>query len=263
HFIIRKFLTNIYNNLPTSSPIDNRWPSCLKCFIEVNEELKRIFHKWRCYKYRQKLDQIECNKMHEKAIASTIFKDKKLSYARSVPHIFCGDYIKLRQNPKWLKMSHETYEHYIVFADIVHKINRSDGSFVQKLLVVTTKGLLIIDYRTLEAKYIIPAFEIIQISLSPFSDGIVAFNIKPHEKSQKGDFMIISNHAIEITSKLYLVILNICNKPPIISISPKFQLNLLNTKLNVTVISERSPIDEIFAQLPKISKKANDMNIII
>ena len=45
----------------------------------------------------------------------------------SVSHPFVGDYVKLRDNSKWKKMSADTDDQHLVFADIVMKVNRRDG----------------------------------------------------------------------------------------------------------------------------------------
>lgn len=44
-----------------------------------------------------------------------------------VPHPFRGDYVRLRQNVKWKKLSSDTNDQYVVFADIMPKINRASG----------------------------------------------------------------------------------------------------------------------------------------
>lgn len=65
--------------------------------------------------------------MREKVTASIIFKDRKVSYPRSVAHPFHGDYIRLRQNIQWKRVSCEHNDQYVVFADIINKIARSSG----------------------------------------------------------------------------------------------------------------------------------------
>ena len=48
-------------------------------------------------------------------------------HLRSIGHPFLGDYVRLRQNPQWKKVSLETNDQYVVFADIINKITRSSG----------------------------------------------------------------------------------------------------------------------------------------
>ena len=65
--------------------------------------------------------------MREKLTSSIIFKDRKLSYSKTVSHPFRGDYIRLRQNVKWKRIASEAGDEYVVFADIVNKVSRSSG----------------------------------------------------------------------------------------------------------------------------------------
>lgn len=69
--------------------------------------------------------------MREKVTASIIFKDRKASYIKSVSHPFLGDYVRLRQNVQWRKISIENNDQYVVFADIINKITRSSGKVIQ------------------------------------------------------------------------------------------------------------------------------------
>lgn len=77
--------------------------------------------------YRKSFDQTARNRMREKVTASIIFRERKALYARSVSHPFLGDYVRLRQNVQWKKISMENNDQYVVFADIINKITRSSG----------------------------------------------------------------------------------------------------------------------------------------
>lgn len=117
----------------------------------------------------------------------------------SVAHPFVGDYVRVRHNMQWKRMSVETNDQYVVFADIINKITRSNGkvnllvteiitsfdllncSFFQVtpiLLVISTSSMLLLDQRTLQIKYRIPATEIYRLSLSPYMDDIAVFHVK-------------------------------------------------------------------------------------
>lgn len=83
----------------------------------------------------------------------------------------------------------------MVFADIINKITRSSGKvcyynqrksvliaglfqFVPILLVVSTRSMLILDQRTLQVKYRVPATEIYRMSLSPYLDDVAVFHVR-------------------------------------------------------------------------------------
>lgn len=150
-----------------------------------------------CFKYRKMFDQTSRNRMREKVTASILFKDRKVSYMKrwkivkflkifstlsyvflSISHPFLGDYVRLRQNVQWKKMCVEHNDQYVVFADIINKITRSSGKFVPILLVLSTSSMLLLDQRTLQIKYRVPASEIYRMSLSPFLDDIAVFHVK-------------------------------------------------------------------------------------
>jgi len=44
--------------------------------------------------------------------------------------------------------------------------------------VISTKSMLILDQRTLQVKYRVPAADIYRLSLSPFLDNVAVFHIK-------------------------------------------------------------------------------------
>lgn len=56
----------------------------------------------------------------------------------SVSHPFLGDYVRLRQNVQWKKMSLENNDQYVVFADIINKIARSSGKVSDNFIWLST-----------------------------------------------------------------------------------------------------------------------------
>lgn len=116
-------------------------------------------------------------------------------------HPFLGDYVRLRQNVQWKKICIESNDQYVVFADIINKIARSSGKvgifilesfqalnhddfqFVPILLVLSTSSMLLLDQRTLQIKYRVPASEIYRMSLSPYLDDIAVFHVKAVSKA--------------------------------------------------------------------------------
>lgn len=54
--------------------------------------------------------------------------------------------------------------------------------FVPILLVLSTSSMLLLDQRTLQIKYRVPASEIYRMSLSPYLDDIAIFHVKAVSK---------------------------------------------------------------------------------
>lgn len=50
--------------------------------------------------------------------------------------------------------------------------------FVPILFVLSTSAMLILDQRTLQVKYRVPATEIYRLSLSPYLDDVAVFHVK-------------------------------------------------------------------------------------
>ncbi|KAM7313666.1 unconventional myosin-Ia-like [Ixodes scapularis] len=258
----RRYLLWLAHNLPSESPLDRSWPPAPRFLHTTSHILKKMYHKWRCSKYRMRFDQTARNRMREKVTASIIFRDRKASYAKSVSHPFRGDYVRLRQNVKWKRLASETGDQYVVFADIISKITRSSGKCVQALFVVSTNAMLIMDQRTLQIKYRIPVGDIFRISLSPFLDDIAVFHVRTTEATRKkGDFLFETGHVIEIVTKLFLVIQNATGKPPEVNIATEFEVNF--GKENVVLGFRSSVMTDVQSGQIKISRKGNRMEVVL
>ena len=64
---------------------------------------------------------------------------------------------------------------YIV---VINYFYHTKFQFVPILFVISTSSMLIMDQRTMQIKYRIPASEIIRLSLSPYFDDIAVFHVK-------------------------------------------------------------------------------------
>ncbi|XP_059609895.1 unconventional myosin-Ia [Phlebotomus argentipes] len=282
----RHFLLLLPHRLPLDSlsPLCTEWPRVPHFLAETSQLLRKIYHRWRCYKYRKMFDQTARNRMREKVTASIIFRERKACYSRSIGRPFIGDYVRLRQNIQWKRICMETNDQYVVFADIINKITRTSGKFVPILLVLSTSSMLLLDQKTLQVKYRVPATEIYRLSLSPYPDDIAVFHIRPesprcrhgtmyhHEATdsptgclfqsemsrQKGDFAFQTCHVIEIVTKLFLVIQNATAKPPEVHISTEFEANFNQQTVIFTFKCGRVP-----EATPKVSRKGNRMEIVI
>ncbi|XP_028141300.1 unconventional myosin-Ib [Diabrotica virgifera virgifera] len=280
----RQFLLNICRMLPedADSPICRDWPQVSNRLLECSTLLNKIHHRWRCHKFRLKFDQTSRNRMREKVTASFIFKDRKCSYPRSVSHPFVGDYVRLRQNVQWKKMCLENNDQYVVFADIINKITRSSGKFVPILLVISTRSMLVLDQRTLQIKYRVPATEIYRMSLSPFLDDVAVVHVKasslanPETSSassdqtsclfqsdlskKKGDFVFQTGHVIEIVTKLFLVVQNATGKPPEVNITTEFEANFGSQTVTFTF---KCGLPEVQPGQIRVLRKANKMEVLV
>ncbi|CAG0890612.1 unnamed protein product [Cyprideis torosa] len=281
----KRWLLNLSSNLPSTSPLSSDWPPCPRRLRDSSLLLRSLHHKWRCAKYRRQFDQTSRNRLREKVTASILFRGRKASYDRSVGHPFVGDYVHLRQNPQWKKLCAETNDQYVVFADIVNKVNRSSGRFVPVLMALSTSGMLILDQRTMLVKQRIPATEVYRLSLSPLFDDLCLVHIRAKsptsdlseqlsmhvvepgtcilgsEGKRKGDFAFQTPHVIEVTTKLFLVIQNATGKAPEVHIDTQFDANFGSQ--TVTFAYKAGAITEVLPGQIKIARRGNRMDILL
>jgi len=277
---LTRWLLSLAHNLPSESPICRDWPRTPPILKETSFLLKKLYHKWRCERFRTRFDQTARNRMREKVTASLIFKDRKSSYPRSICHPFLGDYVRLRQNPQWKKLCSNTNDQYVVFADIINKITRTGGKFVPILFVISTSSMLILDQRTMQIKYRVPAAEIFKLSLSPYFDDIAVFHVRASSPTRelrsqgnipgclsseavkrKGDFVFQTGHVIEIVTKLFLVIQNATGKPPAVNINTQFDANFGTH--SVTFQFKSASQTEVAPGHVKLVKRGNKMEVLL
>ncbi|NWX22106.1 MYO1A protein, partial [Aegotheles bennettii] len=149
--LVQKFLLGLQKNLPSMSVMDQTWPPApYKFLTNANQELRSIFYRWKCKKYREQLTPQRRALLQTKLCASELFKDKKMLYSKrcrgwrlegwwggcswqlvttSIPSLqqpFHGEYLGLAQNPKYQKL-HAVAKDKLVMADTVRKVNRASG----------------------------------------------------------------------------------------------------------------------------------------
>ncbi|XP_035658684.1 unconventional myosin-Ib-like isoform X2 [Branchiostoma floridae] len=202
----RKYLLFLHSRLAAlpRSLLSKEWPRSPLICHTTNKHLRRIYHGWRCRKYREMLDEETRRIMREKLSASEIFRGRKTLYPETVPRPFKGDYVQLRQNVNWRRLTETTGESEVYFSDIVYKINRSNAKDSLRLMVLCDTSMLIVNQKTLAIKYRLPVTEVAGISVSPYMDNLFVIHINQtgEEASRKGDFVFHSEHLVEIVSKL-------------------------------------------------------------
>uniref|UniRef100_A0A3B3UL06 Myosin IB n=1 Tax=Poecilia latipinna TaxID=48699 RepID=A0A3B3UL06_9TELE len=204
--IMQKYFLGLKSKLPSMSPIDKTWPARPYSFLDgVHAELRRIFHLWRCKKYRSRFTEEKKAVYEEKLEASELFKDKKALYPSSVRQPFKGDYLEISKNPKYQKLS-SAVDEKILLADVVNKINRANGKGSSRLFLLTKKNVVLADQKTGQLKANVPLTDLASVSTSTQTDGFFALKLKEGSASAvKGDFLLSSDHLIEIITKLHRI----------------------------------------------------------
>ncbi|XP_034083132.1 unconventional myosin-Ib isoform X4 [Gymnodraco acuticeps] len=202
--IMQKYFLGLKSTMPSMSPIDKSWPVKPYLFLDgVHSDLRRIFHLWRCKKYRSEFTEEKKAVFEEKLEASEIFKDKKALYASSVSQPFMGDYLEISKNPKYQKLN-SAMDEKVLLADVVNKINRANGKGTARIFLLTKNSVVLADQKTGQVKASVPLPDLTSVSVSTQSDGFFALKLKEGSASAiKGDFLLSSEHLIEIITKLH------------------------------------------------------------
>uniref|UniRef100_A0A8C3JRK1 Unconventional myosin-Ia n=1 Tax=Calidris pygmaea TaxID=425635 RepID=A0A8C3JRK1_9CHAR len=205
----RLFLVGLARNLPPLSVMDRTWPPApYKFLADANQELRSIFYRWKCKKYREQLTPQRRALLQTKLHASELFKDKKALYSKSLQQPFQGEYLGLTQNPKYQKL-HAVAKDKLVMADTVRKVNKANGKMVPRLLLLTTEHLVLADPKAAQPKMVLSLGDISSISVTRFSDGFLALHLKETSTGgAKGDFLLISDHLIELVTRLHKTLMD-------------------------------------------------------
>uniref|UniRef100_A0A8D0H740 Unconventional myosin-Ib n=1 Tax=Sphenodon punctatus TaxID=8508 RepID=A0A8D0H740_SPHPU len=235
--IIQKYFLEMKNKMPSLSPIDRNWPARPYLFLDsTHKELKRIFHLWRCKKYRDQFTDQQKLIYEEKLEASELFKDKKALYPASVGQPFQGAYLEISKNPKYKKLK-DAVDEKIIIAEVVNKINRANGKCASRIFLLTKNNVLLADQKSGHIKSEVPLGDVTKVSMSSQKDGFFAVHLREGSGAAgKGDFLFSSDHLIETATKLYRTTLNQTKQKLNIEISDEFLVQFRQDKVCVKFI---------------------------
>uniref|UniRef100_A0A8V5G022 Unconventional myosin-Ib n=1 Tax=Melopsittacus undulatus TaxID=13146 RepID=A0A8V5G022_MELUD len=229
HSKMQKYFLEMKNKMPSLSPIDKNWPARPYLFLDsTHKELKRIFHLWRCKKYRDQFTDQQKLIYEEKLEASELFKDKKALYPASVGQPFQGAYLEISKNPKYKKLK-DAVDEKIIIAEVVNKINRANGKATSRIFLLTKNNVLLADQKSGNIKSEVPLGDVTKVSMSSQNDGFFAVHLKEVEAAGKGDFLLSSDHLIEMATKLYRTTLSQTKQKLNIEISDEYVSFLLKS----------------------------------
>ncbi|NXU28371.1 MYO1A protein, partial [Thalassarche chlororhynchos] len=233
--LVQKFLVGLGRNLPPLSVMDRTWPPApYKFLANANQELRSIFYRWKCKKYREQLTPQRRALLQAKLCASELFKDKKTLYSKSLQQPFQGEYLGLTQNPKYQKLN-AVAKDKLVMADTVRKVNRASGKTVPRLLLLTTEHLVLADPKAAQPKTVLSLGDICSVSVTRFSDGFLALHLKevPGEGSPWG---LGGAPLIELAPRLHQPLMDATAQPLPLHITDQFSTRFQKGNVAVTVV---------------------------
>ncbi|KAL9820829.1 unconventional myosin-Ia, partial [Geothlypis trichas] len=259
--LVHKYLVELAKNLPPLSVTDRTWPPAPYRFLaNTNQELKNIFYHWKCKKYRDQLPASRRAQLQARLCASELFKDKKTLYPKSLQQPFRGEYLGLKQNPKYQKL-HAVAKDKLVLADSVRKVNRANGKTVPRLLLLTTEHLILADPKAAQPKTVLSLTDIRGISVTRFSDGFLALHLKEVSTvGAKGDFLLVSDHLIELVTRLYQTFKANTGQALPLHITDRFSTRFPKGNMSITVVE--SPKASTNGPVCK-KKGSNKMEVLV
>uniref|UniRef100_A0A2D4M4M7 Unconventional myosin-Ia n=1 Tax=Micrurus spixii TaxID=129469 RepID=A0A2D4M4M7_9SAUR len=251
--LIQKFFLGLKDNLPSMSVINHNWPPARYKFLtNANQELKKIFHHWRCKKYREHLPPKDKEALQDKLCASELFKGKKSLYPKSISQPFRGEYLGLKENPKYRKLE-TTANDKLVMADHVKKVNRGDGKTSSRILLLTKSHIILADLKAAQPKTAITLNDIESISVSCYSDGLLVLHIRESSTADtKGDFLLISDHVIELVTRLHQTMLEATKQKLKLQVVDEFLVKFKQSNITVKLVKT----DETQGTAPVAGRKA-------
>ncbi|XP_062059394.1 unconventional myosin-Ia isoform X2 [Lepus europaeus] len=232
----QKFLLGLKRNLPSTKVLDSWWPPApYRCFQTANQQLQQLFHQWKCKKFRDQLSPKQVEMLREKLCASELFKDNKASYAQSVPIPFRGDYIGLQGNPKLQKLRGRE-EGPILMAETVRKVNRGNGKTSSRILLLTKGRVILTNTKQSQAKTVIGLDSVAAVSVTSLRDGLLGLHLSQMSPvGSKGDLLLVSDHVIELLTKLYLAVLNATRSQLPVTVTEQFSVRFKESRVAVKV----------------------------
>ncbi|XP_006189522.3 LOW QUALITY PROTEIN: unconventional myosin-Ia [Camelus ferus] len=235
--IAQKFLLRLKDNLPSTSILDKTWPAApYKYFSTANHELQKLFYRWKCKKFRDRLSPKQVETLREKLCASELFKGKKASYPQSVPIPFYGDYIGLQESPK-LQQLKGGEEGPVLVAETVMKVNRGNGKTSSRILLLTKGHVIITDTKNSQPKTVIALDSVARVSVTSFKDGLFSLHLSELSSvGSKGDFLLVSEHVVELLTKMYRAVLDATQRQLPVTVTEEFSVRFKESSVAVKVI---------------------------
>ncbi|XP_047598948.1 unconventional myosin-Ia isoform X2 [Lutra lutra] len=235
--ITQKFLLGLKDNLPSTNILDSTWPAApYRCFHAANQELRQLFYRWKCKKFLDQLSPKQVEILREKVCASELFKGKKASYPQSVPIPFHGDYIGLQGNPKLQKLTNGT-DGPVLMAETVKKVNRGNGKISSRILLLTKGHVILIDTKKSQPKTVIGLDSVAGVSVTSFKDGLFSLHMSEISSAgSKGDFLLVSEHVIELLTRMSRAVLDATQKQLPVTVTENFSVRFKESSVTVKVI---------------------------
>uniref|UniRef100_A0ACB8ENG4 Uncharacterized protein n=1 Tax=Sphaerodactylus townsendi TaxID=933632 RepID=A0ACB8ENG4_9SAUR len=149
---------------------------------------------------------------------------------------FQGEYLGLKENSRYRKLLSST-DDKLVMADNVRKVNRGDGKASPRLFLLTKSHVILADPKAAQPKTVITLSDIDSVSVSRYSDGFFVLHLKESSTAgSKGDFLLISDHLIELVTRLHQTVLETTKQRLKLQVTDEFLVKFKQGSITVKVV---------------------------
>lgn len=250
----RLYLLRLKDHLP-KSVLDKEWLPPPKCAAQASMYLRVLHRRVLVRKYVRGLTPDRRKQFELKVVAEALFKDRKESYVQSIPKLFTDN--RLSAEMELIRTT--VFETSIKFPDEktvyccqVVKYDRHGYKPRNRILVLTTVAVYLLDVKDGKLKHRFPLANILGLHVSPLTDGLMVLRIPP-EKKDKGDLILNFDYVIEAVIK----IVTTANKRELLYIETS------GTMSHSLVSGKQGVIDLSTGMSPVISKGKNGHLIVV
>jgi myosin-1 len=197
------FLMTLKEHLP-GSILDKSWPRAPRSLQQTSTLLHKLFIQNLARRYRLALTPDRKHQLTLKVLAESLFLNKKQSYRGTIPQPFInnrldGVHSSHRDNVFAKKLNIAT-EH-ILYSCLVTKYDRHGYTARQRILIVTSAAVYILNDKDFKLKQKIPFCNLTNVSVSSLSDGVFVLHTDTETSSgkhTKTDWIYVAEHVIEL-----------------------------------------------------------------
>lgn len=207
-FVRQRYLQNLRENLP-GGLLEDTWISKKQvpgCCEDANSMLKNMFFMNMGRRYRLKLSTERKHKLTLKLLASELFKMRKASYDASVAVPFTPNRIEDLTGyndalKAYMKVKTPEEPNDPIYSTVLHKFDRSSYKHKRDdIVILTNSHIRVFSSPKVKEKFALPLSDLVSISVSTLSDGVIVISTPGEEKNDKGDFIFDTPHVIELAT---------------------------------------------------------------
>lgn len=216
-YVKSEFLRRLAKSLP-QSVLDNSWPPAPRICQEASGHLKAMHKTWLVRKYCKTIRPERRAQLEQKVLAEELFKERKQSYAPSIPLIFVSN----RLSPEQETLRKSVFENNVkqqdekaLYCIQVTKYDRHGYKPRARILVLTNFSIYILDQKDFKLKHRLSLKDITGIHVSNLTDGLMILRIPAELKKDKGDLILdCGQYLVEVIVKIIML----CKKKALVKV---------------------------------------------